>query len=399
MTEYSKLPEQSSAPSTDANEVALYSKAYNATACLYCRKESDGTEIPLGCALIGDNTQGRYMRVIRVSITGHAVNDTTLVATSVWNGDAVASADLNKGGSNADWAVAAGGDEITIKGDTNGGSLTGDAVLAFPSQAWNDAGDNGVMIQADVSGGDIVLGIYNDDAGSGAGYDIAGMAAFSSRGPALDGRIKPDIVAPGTWIASTKSSVASGGGWGAIDSNYMYMGGTSMATPLTAGAAALIRQYYTDRESITPSAALIKATMVNGATDIYPGQYGTGGTQEIPVTRPTNVAGWGRVDVQDSIFPTGARVMTSSLTWPEIMQKSRGGASFCYFSCTIMARRWLPLPFRFPVPSPPSSQIAVSSSRDREAAWRARSRHLSLSKRGGEGKEETRTRPSTSLRI
>ena len=34
-----------------------------------------------------------------------------------------------------------------------------------------------------------------------------GMAAWSSRGPCLDGRIKPDMVAPGTNIISTKSSL------------------------------------------------------------------------------------------------------------------------------------------------------------------------------------------------
>lgn len=137
----------------------------------------------------------------------------------------------------------------------------------------------------------------------------SGMAAFSSRGPTLDGRYKPDIVAPGTFIASVRSSVASGTGWGAIDANYMYMGGTSMATPLAAGAATIVRQYYTDRESITPSAALIKATLVNGATDINPGQYGTGAGREIPDTRPTNVAGWGRVNLENSIFPTAPRTM------------------------------------------------------------------------------------------
>src|SRR6185436_17216286 len=31
------------------------------------------------------------------------------------------------------------------------------------------------------------------------------MADFSSRGPCEDGRIKPDVVAPGTWIASARS--------------------------------------------------------------------------------------------------------------------------------------------------------------------------------------------------
>ncbi len=139
--------------------------------------------------------------------------------------------------------------------------------------------------------------------------NIAGLAAFSSRGPVWDYRYKPDVVAPGTFIASVRSSMASETGWGVIDANYMYMGGTSMSTPLTAGAAAIVRQFYTDLESHTPSAALIKATLVNGAADIHPGQYGTGVTQEIPATRPTNVAGWGRVNIQNSIFPTAPRTM------------------------------------------------------------------------------------------
>jgi len=140
--------------------------------------------------------------------------------------------------------------------------------------------------------------------------DPAGMAAFSSRGPALDGRFKPDLVAPGTNIASVRSAVASSSGWGPIDSNYMFMGGTSMATPLVAGAATIVRQYYTDEENIVPSAALIKAALVNGATDIYPGQYGIGGGQEISDTRPTNVAGWGRVNLEGSMFPPPPRIMT-----------------------------------------------------------------------------------------
>ncbi len=134
-----------------------------------------------------------------------------------------------------------------------------------------------------------------------------GMAAFSSRGPVLDGRIKPDILAPGTNIASVRSSLASSPGWGAINTYYMFMGGTSMATPLTAGAAALVREYYTDG-GVTPSAALIKATLINGATDISPGQYGTGSTREIPAPpRPNNVEGWGRVNVENSLFPTSPR--------------------------------------------------------------------------------------------
>ena len=77
--------------------------------------------------------------------------------------------------------------------------------------------------------------------------DTEGMAAFSSRGPTDDGRIKPDVVAPGTMIVSSRSHVAgTTTGWGVYDANYLYMGGTSMATPLTAGSATLVREWLTE---------------------------------------------------------------------------------------------------------------------------------------------------------
>ncbi|MEZ5335431.1 MAG: S8 family serine peptidase [Methanolobus sp.] len=124
-----------------------------------------------------------------------------------------------------------------------------------------------------------------------------GMAAFSSRGPTDDGRIKPDVVAPGTFIYSTKSSMVFG------TANYTYMSGTSMATPITAGSAAVVRQYYTDIENISnPSSALLKATLINGAYNLTPGQYGTGSTQEIN-GRYDDAQGWGRIDLENSIYP------------------------------------------------------------------------------------------------
>ena len=94
------------------------------------------------------------------------------------------------------------------------------------------------------------------------------LAAFSSRGPTTDRRIKPDVVAPGTDIASTKSSTAPiGNYWGPYPPKpdlYAYDGGTSMATPLVSGCAALVRQYYVETcGHKRPSAALLKATLVN----------------------------------------------------------------------------------------------------------------------------------------
>jgi hypothetical protein len=163
-----------------------------------------------------------------------------------------------------------------------------------------------------------------------------GMAAFSSRGPCDDGRVKPDVVAPGTAVISTRTDVnQSYEQWGTCNvpssptdlrPYYVAMGGTSMANPLTAGSAVLVRQYYVDGwhandSSITnasasagdgfdPSAALVKATLINGAWDMAPGQYGTGATQEIPAgwdapnDLPNNVEGYGRVDLYHSLFPS-----------------------------------------------------------------------------------------------
>jgi serine protease AprX len=99
------------------------------------------------------------------------------------------------------------------------------------------------------------------------------LAAFSSRGPCDDRRIKPDVVAPGTDIVSTKSSLAPiANFWGPYPPDgpsppivrYAYDGGTSMAAPLVSGCAALVREYFTSHRGITPSAALLKATLING---------------------------------------------------------------------------------------------------------------------------------------
>ncbi len=137
-----------------------------------------------------------------------------------------------------------------------------------------------------------------------------GMAGFSSRGPTDDGRIKPDIVAPGTNIVSCFSHAPGAGTfWGTYtgNSNYVYSGGTSMSTPIVAGACALLREYYFNKGITTPSAALIKASLLNGAFDMTPGQYPfPPGPKEI--TRRADFAqGWGRLDLKNTILPAVGR--------------------------------------------------------------------------------------------
>lgn len=125
-----------------------------------------------------------------------------------------------------------------------------------------------------------------------------GMVAFSSRGLTRDRRLKPDVVAPGTFVLSARSRDTTSMGWGvSADPLYMFDGGTSMATPLVAGCCALVREYLNSQKQIAgPSAALVKAMLINGAVAIA-GQYAPSECGPIP-----NVAeGFGRVDMEATI--------------------------------------------------------------------------------------------------
>lgn len=129
-----------------------------------------------------------------------------------------------------------------------------------------------------------------------------GIAMFSSRGPTADGRIKPDIVAPGTNILSARSHHKDASAlWGAYNDNYVWSGGTSMATPLVAGAALVAREYLQKRLKLErPTAAALKAYLIHNADEMYPGQYGEGGVsrgQEILTLRPNGDEGFGRVNM------------------------------------------------------------------------------------------------------
>ncbi len=128
--------------------------------------------------------------------------------------------------------------------------------------------------------------------GNGASADnLDDLRSSSSRGPAADGRIKPDITAPGTVItgsrAGTCGSVSS-----CFDANHAWSTGTSHAAPQVAGAAALFTQYWRNSHAgAYPNPSLIKAAIINTGQEMNGLTTGT-------ATIPNGVEGWGRINMK-----------------------------------------------------------------------------------------------------
>jgi subtilisin family serine protease len=168
--------------------------------------------------------------------------------------------------------------------------------------AGNDGTGGNDTISTTAAGKNIITvgAVGNDKFGLGSGT----VWAVSSRGPTDDGRIKPDLVAPGDLVVSTWATLDTGTsgsvpGDGGTHS-YIGYGGTSMAAPIVSGASALVIDHLRliDGHS-DPSPALVKAMLIASAdhltTEAWPG----------------NGQGWGRVNVSKALVES----RTQTLEW------------------------------------------------------------------------------------
>lgn len=195
----------------------------------------------------------------------------------------------------------AGNQEMTIV-FANGNDGPGATTVGSPATAKNVL-SVGAAENVQAFGGADASGI--DDDGADSAND---MIDFSSRGPCTDGRIKPDLVAPGTHISGgvaqenlidtgTGAAIAcfdGSGVSGGAGSNFHPPGqeffsassGTSHSTPAAAGACALVRQWFLNGSLNAPSPAMVKAWLMSstrymsgaGANDsLYSNNQGMGG--------------------------------------------------------------------------------------------------------------------------
>lgn len=152
------------------------------------------------------------------------------------------------------------------------------------------------------------------------GSGLESLASFSSRGWTEDGRVKPDLAAPGGFNVTSSSSDGS-----LATSNCATAGGggTSFASPMVAGLAALVRDYFaqgfypTGQRVATNawsgmSAALVKALLIHASVPM----------SNAVAAPPARDQGWGRVHLSQAlVFTNSAQVLwvaeEGARTWDE----------------------------------------------------------------------------------
>ena len=148
-------------------------------------------------------------------------------------------------------------------------------------------------------------------------------AALSSRGPTDSEAVKPDVLAPGTYILAPR---AEGARISFLDPPYNgagaygYLGGTSMAAPIVAGCAAVLREYLREERGLpNPSAALLKALLIASARRVK--------ARDLPdelrdrIGYPDFDQGFGRVDLS-TILPHDGAPAGRRLEYDDVRQDS-----------------------------------------------------------------------------
>lgn len=312
--QHESLDDQDDNPSTDDKKIIGF---YDA------RSGSRGEKAPIDAHGHGSHVAGTAAGTggpdaIYVGVAPQAY----LVGVLVGDGSGIAMADLLDG---IDWTIAnrarfsidvmsmSLGGVLVIPGATNDGS-------SAASQASDEATEAGMVVTIAVGNGNLQVaahaGSVSAPADSRRAITVGNVnnngnrAISSSRGPTGDGRMKPDVMAPGTGIVSVQRNSGDG---------YTSMTGTSMSTPHVAGLAALMLQADPDlAPDSDPDHDYIKQIMHETSRH----EWGDSPDPPEPFS-PNNQYGWGTVDAPGAV-KRALDLRTGNLEGPDSIQSLTG---------------------------------------------------------------------------
>jgi hypothetical protein len=216
-------------------------------------------------------------------------------------------------------SAVAGNQELLFVFANGNAGLSGLGSVGSPATAKNVLS----VGASETSNPDAVLGDGCQLTGD-SGDDARDIAFFSSRGPCSDGRVKPDVVAPGTFIQGAASRPVFNGSsvCGAAGNDmlppgtdalfppgtaYTWSSGTSHSTPAIAGTCSLIQEFLARVYGIAaPSPALQKAYIVHSARRLS----GNGANEDLP----GNNQGFGIANLSLAFDTTAPRFLQDEAT-------------------------------------------------------------------------------------
>lgn len=270
---------------------------------------------------VGELAQGGYLRVAKVwDKNGQGNTDTVLKSAMDWmtvpgecSTNPVDPAPMVINYSGGAGTGLTGTDEISRKADYR----TWINAQLYVACAGN-GGAPGTIGNPGVAKNVLAVGNVLD-----SGYPTVGdLMSSSSRGPTGDGRMKPNVVAPGTTTTSARAGTTNG---------YKNQGGCSMATPHVTGLAASLLQHYPQfqyRPALVRAHLMATAMGHDGAVG-KSNEYGLGRVSGyVAHWDHPNSDGWqtgrfwGTVNsfgyaYADLTVPPGAQRLVVVLTWDE----------------------------------------------------------------------------------
>lgn len=258
------------------------------------------------------------------NLTNCGGTDTGLIQSSQDDGALITSNSWGCGGCSGTYDASSQAFDVGVRDADLGEAGNQEMIMIFA--AGNDGAGAGTIGTPGNGKNMITVGASENDRPSdenGAWTDGCGVTpggannamdviGFSSRGPAPGGRVKPEVIAPGTHIQGTASTSASYNGTSVCDqfrppgqTTFASSSGTSHSTPAVAGVSSLYYWWLQNQYGITPSPALMKAYLIAHPT------YLTGVSAND--TLPSNDQGYGMPNMTVA-FDDAERVFENQTT-------------------------------------------------------------------------------------